>query len=379
MADPQTVTGDIDPKIIQDLWQDPSFSGSFSGINTFQSALAMEKKIKISKQKLFSILRKNRNFLAESKKRYKIIPRRKIIVHGIGQMWQADLAMLFPFNGFIGFLLCIDAFSRRIFCEPLKKKDKVSVETAFKKIFLAAQYRPAKLETDQGQEFLSNKKFFSKEGIFFKIKRGQNKAALAERAIQTVKHRLFRLLRSLLSENWPKYLSQTVENINKRKLKAIGNLRPIDINSPLDDPKIDQAVGIPEDISFEEQVRNQEKYEKNKKNLQKGDYVFADFGPTPMAKGFDNPNYQIYKIVQIDAGKDPVLYKIADLRNKRIPGNFYRQELRRSYEPREETFRIEKIVGNRRRKGKEEVLVKYLHYPSKFNKWILKSSIVKGE
>ncbi len=234
------------------------------------------------------------------------------------------------------------------------------------------------METDQGQEFLSNKDFFSKQHIFFKIKTGQNKAALAERGIQTVKHRLFKLLRSLLTQNWPKYLSQTVENINKKQTAAIGGLRPIDINSPLDDPKIDEAIGIPEDVSFEDQVRNQKKYETDRKKFQKGDYVFADFGPSALGKGFDSPNYQIYKIVRIDAGKSPVLYKIADLNNKRVPGNFYRQQLRPSYQPRNETFRIEYIVKERIRKNKKEVLVKYLHYPSKFNKWILESSIVKG-
>lgn len=363
---------------IRKLWRNPAFSGSFSGIANFQSCLEMEKNIKMSKHRLFAILRKDPEYLLDARKKSKTFPRRRLFVHGVGQVWQADLAIMFPMENYIGFLLCIDLFSRAIYCQLIKKKDRVSIRNAFQKIFKQSKLVPAKLETDQGQEFLSNKLFFNEKKIFFKIKTGRNKAAFAERAIRTVKHRLFRLLRTLLSKDWPKYLPQVVAAINNSPSRAIGGLRPAYIKGPLDDPKVDEAIGIPEDTSFKDQLDNQKTYEKKKNLIQKGDFVYADFGPTAFEKGFDSPNYQIYEVAQVDAGKTPPLFKLIDLAGAKVPGNFYPQQLTKTKAPTPRTtFRIEKVLKTRKRKGKKEVLVKYLHYPAKFNQWLVESTIVE--
>ena len=187
------------------------------------------------------------------------------------------------------FLLCIDVFSHQIFCEPLKTKKASEVRSAFKKIFIRAAIRPEKLETDQGKEFQANSKFFRSQKIFFKFKIGRNKASFAEYAIHLVKTRLFRLLRTLMSKDWPTYLQQIVTAINSSPNSAIGGLRPIDIKSPDDTPIVDQKIGIPEDIPFEKQENNQQAYEKDQNKLQKGDYVYADFGPMTFEKGYDSP------------------------------------------------------------------------------------------
>ncbi len=104
-----------------------------------------------------------------------------------------------------------------------------------------------------------------------------------------VKRRLYRLCRSLLTNDWPKYLQKIVSALNNTPNAAIGFLRPSEIKSPLDDPKIDSKIGVPEDTSFEEQRRNQKMYEENKKLLQVGDHVYLDFPPSTMEKGFDSP------------------------------------------------------------------------------------------
>ncbi len=363
---------------IRALWRQPSFCGSFSGINNFQNCLETEKNIKLSKAKLFSILRKDQDFVMESRKSQKTFPRRKFMVHGVGQVWQADLGIMYPYSDYIGFLLCIDLFSHAIFCKLLRGKDRLSTKLAFEEIFTESKLVPRKLETDQGQEFISNKQYFSQKGIFFKIKTGRHKASYAERAIQTVKHRLYRLLRTLLTKDWPKYLPQIVKAINNSKSDAIGGLRPADIKSPMDDPKVDEAIGIPTDVSFKDQVRNQKTYEKNSKNLQKGDFVFAEFGPSAFAKGFDSPNYQIYEISRVDAGKQPPLYSLIDLHKDKVPGNFYANQLTKTEAPADgTTFRIEEVLGERVRKNKVERLVKFLHYPRKFNKWLPLENFVK--
>ncbi len=279
----------LSDKQLIELWKNPKFSGSYSGVSNFQAALALEKNIHVSKARLFSVFKTDPDILLETKKRLKKIPRRSIKVHGVGLLWQSDLAEMHEFDGKQYFLLCIDVYSHELYCEPLTSKTANEVRTAFEKIFKRAKLKPEKLESDQGGEFRGNKKYFEQQKIFFKIKIGRNKASVAEYGIHLVKTRLFRLLRTLLSRNWPKYLQDVVNAINSSPNSGLGGLRPIDIEKTVDAPILDNKIGIPEDVSFDQQQKNQQKYEKKRSNLQKGDNVYVDFGPAAFEKGYDSP------------------------------------------------------------------------------------------
>ncbi len=343
---------------------------------TFQSALELEKNIKLGKTELYHILRCDPDYILEMKHLRKKFARREMKVHGVATMWQSDIAIMYDMSDFTCFLLCVDVFSRKIFCEPLKNKTAIAVQQGFKKIFKKAELIPNQLETDRGKEFLGNKLFFKKQGIFFKTKIGRHKAAFAERSIQLVKQKLYRLLRTLRSQEWPKYLQTVVDAINNLPHKAIGNLRPADIKTREDTEKIDEAVGVPEDVPFEDQKKAQKNYEANSRKLQKGDHVHADFGPQSFDRGFDTRNYQLYKILRVDAGKTPVLYKLVDLHDDEIPGYFYKEQLTKANPPGNGTFRIEKVLKSKIENGVEKSYVKYLHYPNKFNQWIPNTNFV---
>ncbi len=167
--------GKQEAKILE-LWRDPSFSGAFSGLANFQTCLEHEKNIHISRNNLLKILKKDRDYVLEMRKVPKKIKRRSMNTHGYGSTWQCDLGQLFEHNEFTSFLLCIDIYSRRIFCRKLKTKSKLEVQKAFKSIFTEANIRPEKLESDKGSEFTSNKPFFKNQNIYFKVKGGANKA-----------------------------------------------------------------------------------------------------------------------------------------------------------------------------------------------------------
>ena len=154
----------------------PTFREVFPEYLIFNRLLNMKKNIVLSKNSIYDILKKDRNFLLEMRKIRKRVPRRSMNIHGYGLLWQADLGQLFRFEEFLYFLLCVDIFSRKIFCRPLKSKKASDVEKAFKSIFLEANIEPEKLETDKGTEFHNNRAFFDKHNIFLKVKVGANKA-----------------------------------------------------------------------------------------------------------------------------------------------------------------------------------------------------------
>ena len=63
------------------------------------------------------------------------------------------------------------------------------------------------------------------------------------------------------------------------------------------------------------------------------------------------------------------LYKLKDYGGEEIKGSFYEQELQKVDVDPDQAFKIEKILKRRTRKGKKEVLVKWLRWPDKFNSW----------
>lgn len=100
-------------------------------------------------------------------------------------------------------------------------------------------------------------------------------------------------LRSELSRNWVQYLGQTVENLNKRHVKALGGIAPIEINSFYDDVKIRSAqssknIEVYKEPNIKEQIESQANYNKDEKSPFKvGAYVYLDLKSSPMDKGYD--------------------------------------------------------------------------------------------
>ena len=100
---------------------------------------------------------------------------------------------------------------------------------------------------------------------------------MAENGIFLMKKRLYSQMRTLNNLNWPSMTEQVAENLNKMPNKAIGNLRPIDIVSPIQDVLIDDKLGgwKSKQPPYQEMILNQQKYERNPKLIQAGDYVYA--------------------------------------------------------------------------------------------------------
>jgi len=197
---------------------------------------------------------------------------------------------MYNYDGFKYFLLVVDCFSSQLFVEPLKNKEAESVTKAFKKIFKSFGKKIYKLEADRGSEFQgSTKQLFKRLKIYFKFKYGKNKASYAERYIYIVKRKLYMLLRSELSEDWPKYIPFVVDGFNKSPLKKLGYLTPNDIVSEKSsvDVQINKKLhNIPtfRQPDFETQVENSKSI---KTKLVKGDYCYKFYDEKLFSKKYN--------------------------------------------------------------------------------------------
>ena len=72
---------------------------------------------------------------------------------------------------------------------------------------------------------------------------------------------------------------------------------------------------------------------------------------------------------------NPLYYKIKDLQDKLLEGTFYEEELQK-INKKDDVFRIERILQQRKRKKGVEFLVKWFGYPASFNSWVPEKDII---
>lgn len=258
---------------IRNLWKNPDFAGSFSGILTFQKQLLHEKNIKISIRRLRHILKSMPDYLQHVTHRIHF-PRRDYSVHGWLHIMQADLSILKPINGFNYLMVCIDLYTLYIWAIPLQNKNPKTLEIEFKKIF-EKNGKPDEIQTDEGGEFVGCRNFFKNEEIYFHIKRGRNKANYAELAILWLKKKIYTYLHTTDQEppkyDWPSAVPAAVLSLNSTYHKSLGNLRPIDLNSREKAVLIDRTIGFPKETNFDDHKKNEEEY------LKKGTLFVNDY------------------------------------------------------------------------------------------------------
>ena len=68
-------------------------------------------------------------------------------------------------------------------------------------------------------------------------------------------------------------------------------------------------------------------------------------------------------------------YNVKDFQNEAIIDSFLPNELQKVEVDKDTTYDIEKILKERKRKGKKEVLVRWKGWPPKFDTWILAKDI----
>jgi len=227
-----TITPDLREKVVS-LYVDPSFPGAFSGSVTFTQLLHTDAGINLKYKDVLKILHSIPTFVQSAKRRYKF-PRRSYNIQGFGELMQADLGFLNESNGYIGFLICVDVFSYKIWGRMLKQKTADAVLNAFKSIYEEVneplpenlEKIPYSMQFDSGTEFL-NKHFLSflkAQGIWHSTKHGNLKAGVAEYSIFRLKRKLSMYMREKLTTRWDKYFSKAIESLNLSPNKHIGKL-----------------------------------------------------------------------------------------------------------------------------------------------------------
>ena len=161
----------------------------------------------------------------------------KVFAEAPNRRWQADLATYEkPVRGQKGFLLLMDAFTRRIWAEPVRTNSGAEVRRAMDTI---VSRQPARYDGEAGREFLKDttlttdggpefnnalfKNWTNDRGIFKRTKPwgAKNDIATLDQAMGRMKRELKLLTDSGRTDDWTKYLGQVENSWNATYNKAV--------------------------------------------------------------------------------------------------------------------------------------------------------------
>ena len=121
--------------------------------------------------------------------------RRRVIVKGLNDLWQADLVDMTKFSRENGgnkyILMVINVFSKFLWAKPVKNKSAKEITQAMDKILkIAHPNTPNNLQTDQGKEFFNSQfyQLMKKFNINHYSSFSSKKASVVERVNRTVKN-----------------------------------------------------------------------------------------------------------------------------------------------------------------------------------------------
>lgn len=286
--------------------------------------------------------------------------RRRVIIKGIDDLWQGDLAEFLPYSrenkGHKYILIIIDCFSKYLWTHALKDKSAKAVRDAMSNILLKGRV-PKNLQTDAGKEFYNRefKGLMTRHRINHYSTYSTKKASIAERVIRTIKNNLYKAFSLRGDYKWIDILPEITSKYNETKHRTI-KMRPCDVNAMNEQYLLST-------------VYNNIKVQAKAK-FKVGDIVRISKYKGVFQKGY-TPNWstELFKISKVQVS-NPATYLLEDLDGRPILGSFYEPELQKTKH--EEIYLVEKVL---RRKG-NKVYVKWLGFDNTHNSWIDKNNLL---
>jgi len=176
----------------------------------------------------------------------------KTVSRGPDDSWQMDLADLRNQPGMKGtkkqedrlykfFLVVVNTFDRVVYTRALKGKESWEVRVKLSEILMEAPARPKVISSDNGNEFLGEvSDYLQNLGIAqrFKAVGDQNALGVVDRAIQSIKQTIARMMASNASsssDSWVDVLPRATAAYNKTPKGPLHGAAPKDVR---DEPEV---------------------------------------------------------------------------------------------------------------------------------------------
>lgn len=356
--------------VLEKVYTDPREPGSYTSVDKLKKAIKAGKELDVTARSVKEWLKSKETYTKHRPSR-KVFKRNPVIAAFIDAQWQGDLAEvgnLAAFNTGVRYLLIlIDVVSKYMWVEPLKSKSGPTVLEGFKKVFGKTPRRPSKLQTDDGKEFWYQgvQRFLKDHKIIFFTLKSDKKAAVAERAVKTIKEKIYRYMHEKNTKKYIDVLGDLVASYNETYHQAI-KMTPAEVN-----------VGNEGEVLKNLYRKTWETpEEKRKAKLRAGDYVRLNGIKGVFKKGYTgNWTEEIFIVDKVMHSAPHPLYKLKDWSGEAIEGSFYEQEVQKVSVDLKGFWKVEKIVARKKVGRKNMCLVKWQEYPSSMNTWVEESEM----
>jgi hypothetical protein len=263
-------------------------------------------------------------------------------------------------DGYKFLLTVVDVLSKYAWAFALKNKSADEVVKAFEDLF--KEVIPKKLWTDQGSEFYNKKiaALLKKHHIELYSSYGAHKSCVVERFNRTLRGRMFKEFTKNNNRVWIHILPKLIKNYNNTKHSTI-KMKPIDAILPKNYKLLIH--------NFNNKVKIYRAPE-----LKVGDYVRISRVKELFEKGETrNWSLEVFKISKV-IKTYPITYHIEEYDGSPIEGAFYEEELQKT--DLLDTYLVEKVLKERKYRGKKQYFVKWMGWPAKYNSWVDANDVV---
>nr|DAC81401.1 TPA_asm: integrase [Pimephales minnow adintovirus] len=354
-------------ELMKKAYYTPSNPGSLGGKKRLKDAVLKDSGVRLSDKQVSEWLAGEDAYTLHKTAPIKY-KRNRVVVYGIDTQFQADLVDMIAYakdnDGHKYLLTCIDVFSEHAWSRVLKNKSGVEVTKAFESILKEGRV-PQKLQTDKGKEFF-NKHFqnlMKKHEINHFATATDLKASVVERFNRTLKSRMWRFLTATNSRRYIDVLQDIMQGYNSSYHRSI-RMRPLDVSRDNEGQVFQNLYGT---------AKNTEKPDFK---FKVGDVVRISKVRGPFTKGYEQNYTEEFFTVSSRIPRQPPVYRLRDYDGEALDGVFYGKELQKIIVSKNKSFKVEKILGQKKQGKSTLVLVKWLGWPSKFNSYVDKKTLV---
>lgn len=248
----------------------------------------------------------------------------------------------------------------------MKTKSGIEVANAMEDIFTSSGNKPDEIQSDKGKEFFNShfKAMLSKYKInHYASNNTEIKASVVERVQRTLKTKLFKLFTHTNSYQYLDDLQDVISSYNN-SIHTAHKMRPNSVNETNQEEIWQYMYG-----------KDHPNDSLTKYKFKLNDKVRISKYSTIFKKGYlPSWSEEIFKISKVHQTTPPV-YSLMDDASDELEGTWYEPEMQK-VEVKNNTYKIESIISQRKINGRTEYLVRWAGYPPSFDTYVPKNQLL---
>ena len=299
--------------------------------------------------------------------------RRKFMFKQPGHTLMADVAYMkmYEKENVPYLLILMDGYSRYLSVFPVKSLKASEVVKNLDNFFVNNIYKYTKFFTDEGVEFTNKlaKKMYKKRQIHWYTTFSKSiKVSPVERVILTLKNKIKRYISHFNTEKYLNVLYDIVDTYNRTSHRMIDGKTPLDVHLMV---KWEDIISLSQKLY----KASAKKIHTVGSELSQGQVVRIQAVRHTFSRAIHVRNtYELFKVKSVNKHHLPITYELSELDGDPIKGIFYREEIT---PVEDQGLYAVKVLKTRKRKGKTQYLIRYVHFPSSPEKWVNKNLLEK--